>query len=547
MRIQFALQNAFDKITLGVVVFNARREVVFCNKRYTDLYGLRPEQVLPGTPIGHLIRRRLELGLKVSSNADDYVYERTSGAVIASAATQELADGRIIAYSVCPLDGGGGIATHEDITEREALHRRLTLQHQLSLEQEEQLRVRTLQFDLAINNMSQGLCFFDGSQRLIVCNSRYLEIYKLDPGLVVPGMTLREIVDLRFAAGSSPKMSKQEYLNWRDTIAVSDRPSDTVVELNDSRIFQIRHRPMADGGWVATHEDITEREVALATAKRVLSELEGQNQILHEREQQLGETNRRLDIALTNMAQGLCMLDAQLRIVECNDRYRQLFSVPPHVAKPGAYLRDVIAHSVGEGRHPGRSLDEVMADRLTIFAKGEPATLRTKGVDGARTIETVYRPMTGGGWVATYDDITERERAEIALAEQNRRFDAALNNMPHGLSMFDASRQLIVCNRRFSEMYRLPQELTEQGAHFDQILDHRIRTGQAPEDASLYVHQMRKIGEECNPARYRVRLVDGRTIQVDYEPMVGGGWVVTHQDITEIHHRRITHQSSGQT
>jgi diguanylate cyclase (GGDEF)-like protein len=393
--------------------------------------------------------------------------------------------------------------------------------------------VQNLRFDLAINNMVQGLCFFDGAQRLIVCNNRYIEMYRLDPALVVPGTTLREIVDLRFVAGSFPDMSAEDYLKWRNAIAVSDQPSDTIVKLKDERIFQIRHRPMVGGGWVATHEDITEREVALETSKRVLAELEEQNRLLHEREQQLEEANRRFDIALSNMAQGLCMFDAELRLVECNDRYRQLFRLPPHVARPGAYLRDIIAHSVENGRHPGQSVDDVMADRLAIFAKGEPATLRTKRVDGRRTIETGYRPTSGGGWVATYDDITEREDNEIALAQQNRRFDAALNNMPHGLSMYDADRRLIVCNQRFAEMYRLPSELAEQGARFEDILAYRVKTRQAPDDSGTYADTMRKIAEQRKASNYRIRLVDGRTIEVHYEPMVDGGWVVTHQDVTE--------------
>jgi diguanylate cyclase (GGDEF)-like protein len=174
-----------------------------------------------------------------------------------------------------------------------------------------------------------------------------------------------------------------------------------------------------------------------------------------------------------------------------------------------------------------------MAERLAVFAKGEGATLRTAGVDGERTIEATYRPTSGGGWVATYSDITEREKAENALAEQNRRFDAALNNMPHGLSMFDAASRLIVCNRRFAEMYRLPPELAEPGAMFDDILDYRVRTNQSPENATAYAANMRRIGEQEKPARYRMPLVDGRTIEVHYEPMRGGGWVVTHQDVTE--------------
>jgi len=361
---------------------------------------------------------------------------------------------------------------------------------------QEELRIRSLQFDLAINNMVQGLCFFDRAQRLIVSNARYVEIYRLDPARVVPGITLREIVDMRFAAGTFPDMSADDYLKWRNTINVSDKPSDTIVRLKDGRTFQIRHRPMAGGGWVATHEDITEREVALETAKRALAELESRNRILHERERELEEANRRFDIALGNMAQGLCMFDADLRVLECNDRYRQIYALPAHIAKRGTHLREMVTYSVAVGRHPGQSIDDIMAERLAVFAKGEPATLRTKGVDGTRTIETGYRPTAGGGWVATYSDITARENAESALAQQNRRFDAALNNMPHGLSMFDADRRLIVCNRRFADMYRLPPELAEQGAAFNDILDYRARTGQAPDDASAYANNMRNIGEQ---------------------------------------------------
>src|SRR6185295_19943648 len=114
-----------------------------------------------------------------------------------------------------------------------------------------------LRLDTALNNISQGLCFFDGAQRLIICNKRYIEMYGLSPERVRPGTTLREIVDLRFEAGSFPAMSREEYVAWRTEIAVAVKPTDSTVELRNGNVFTIRHRPMPDGGWVATHEDIT--------------------------------------------------------------------------------------------------------------------------------------------------------------------------------------------------------------------------------------------------------------------------------------------------
>ena len=107
--------------------------------------------------------------------------------------------------------------------------------------------------------MSQGLCFFDSDHRLIVCNDRFVEMYDIAPECVSPGMSLIEIVDLRFEAGSFPAMTRDEYLHWRTNVAVSNEAKDSIVELMNGRTFKIRHRPMPGGGWVATHEDITEQ------------------------------------------------------------------------------------------------------------------------------------------------------------------------------------------------------------------------------------------------------------------------------------------------
>ena len=130
-------------------------------------------------------------------------------------------------------------------------------------------RAESLRFNTAIDNISQGLCFFDGQQRLIVCNRRYAQMYGLSDDDVRPGTTLRAIVDARFAVGSFPAMQRETYLAWRETIAVSDEASDTELALSNGKIFAIHHEPMPDGGWVATHEDVTERRQAIAQIERM--------------------------------------------------------------------------------------------------------------------------------------------------------------------------------------------------------------------------------------------------------------------------------------
>ena len=128
---------------------------------------------------------------------------------------------------------------------------------------------QTLRFHTAINNISQGLCFFDGQGRLIVCNSRYAHMYGLTDDMVRPGTRLQDIVEHRFRTGNCPEMSQDEYLAWRNAVAVSKAASDTVMTLRDGRVYAIHHQPMPDGGWVATHDDITERKRAVAQIERM--------------------------------------------------------------------------------------------------------------------------------------------------------------------------------------------------------------------------------------------------------------------------------------
>jgi PAS domain-containing protein len=88
----------------------------------------------------------------------------------------------------------------------------------------------------ALDKMRQGLCVFDGEQRLLLFNRRYAEMYKLRPESLRLGMTLRDVIDLRYAAGTGPDMAREQYAAWRDAIAVADTVADTVVELGNGSV-----------------------------------------------------------------------------------------------------------------------------------------------------------------------------------------------------------------------------------------------------------------------------------------------------------------------
>jgi diguanylate cyclase (GGDEF)-like protein/PAS domain S-box-containing protein len=126
---------------------------------------------------------------------------------------------------------------------------------------DERFREQSRLFDIAVNNMSQGLVMFDAAERLLACNRRYLEMYGLSPEVVKPGCTLIDMLEHRIAQGTF----NRNPLEYRADLLATMSEGKTirrVTETGDGRTIAVVTQPMESGGWVATHEDITERRQA---------------------------------------------------------------------------------------------------------------------------------------------------------------------------------------------------------------------------------------------------------------------------------------------
>ena len=134
-----------------------------------------------------------------------------------------------------------------------AVVRKLLEQHRLS---RERLTLEKQRLDRAVNNMTQGLLLFDAEQRLVVCNQRYIEMYGLSAEFVRPGSSFHDIIAHRQATGSFTGDVDAYVALMLKNIHVRN---SMVVDTSDGRSIHILNEPLADGGWVATHEDITER------------------------------------------------------------------------------------------------------------------------------------------------------------------------------------------------------------------------------------------------------------------------------------------------
>jgi hypothetical protein len=134
--------------------------------------------------------------------------------------------------------------------------------------------VRNARLATALDNMSQGLCMFDAGGRILVFNARYLDMYGLSAGEVRPGCDLRDLIRWRIAAGTFAG-DGDEYVTTTLREISEGAASDKIIDLPNGRTVALSNRPMAGGGWVCTHDDITDQRAAQARDASAAEELLG--------------------------------------------------------------------------------------------------------------------------------------------------------------------------------------------------------------------------------------------------------------------------------
>jgi diguanylate cyclase (GGDEF)-like protein len=125
------------------------------------------------------------------------------------------------------------------------------------------------------------------------------------------------------------------------------------------------------------------------------------------------------------------------------------------------------------------------------------------------------------------------EHANDEMRAQNLRFDTALNNMSQGLVMFDNAERLVVCNERYIDMYGMSLEVVEPGCSFIELLRHRYEAGDFPGDPEADRARILGALTEGTTTDFLITGAHGREIAVAARTMPGGGWVATHEDVTE--------------
>ncbi len=195
------------------------------------------------------------------------------------------------------------------------------------------------------------------------------------------------------------------------------------------RWFEISSRPRrADDG------SIVWEGIALDSTDSIVAE-----QALESVRTQLDMKKAQLELALSNMAQGMCVYDADLRLVVFNRRYLELYGLENAGIKEGSTLEDTMRASIARGNYTVERAEAIVRERLASARQREPKKLIQR-LESGRTIEVDSRPLADGGSVASFADITDRENAGVALRQAKEMAELAdraksqfLANMSHEL------------------------------------------------------------------------------------------------------------------
>ncbi len=268
----------------------------------------------------------------------------------------------------------------------------------------------------ALEGSRDGVIIADAQGIIHIANLRALDFLGVRRDDLAPDTSLETLVRRMVESGDD----RSALLIMR-----GDSPESVETLLPDGRWIQNSRNRTTEGGLVALYADIT---------------------AIRDQADRLAEANATLDAALGNMSQGLCLFDGEDRLKLANTRFRFLFGLSEHDLPQGTPYRDMVAWALRQGPEPGPDLDRIMRHEAALIRQRHSLT-RSVSI-GRRIFAVTQERLADGGWIATYEDVTERRRVENQIA-----FLAshdALTHLPNRAVFSDRVEEAVLRMRRGS-------------------------------------------------------------------------------------------------
>jgi diguanylate cyclase (GGDEF)-like protein/PAS domain S-box-containing protein len=272
----------------------------------------------------------------------------------------------------------------------------------------------------ALENSQEGVVVVDADDCIALANPQAADFLGISSDLLKPGTPIAELQPAFEDSESAGRV-----LSWRD----GDPQATGEVLLADGRWLRISHSATRDQGFIVVCSDIS---------------------LSKKQEASLRQTNWRLDAALDNMSQGLCLFDKHSQLEVVNRRFFEIFGLSRDKIRTGTSFREIMKLSVARKNHGAKSVDELLQE-LTDFMKRSANGTHFYELSDGRVVACAYNTTSDGGWVATYEDVTERRQAEAKIMHMARH--DALTNLPNRVLYREQMEQSLTRGEEFAVLF----------------------------------------------------------------------------------------------
>ncbi|MCX8134967.1 MAG: PAS-domain containing protein [Roseococcus sp.] len=492
-----AMQEAMlQALPVGVAVYGPDRVLRFVNAAYNRLLGDTMSR--PGEHLRDILMRRALAGEFGPVDPEAEVARRLERVERPFRFEWRRPNGALLAFNSVPLPDGGHAVVVTDISE-------------LSAAQAE-ARARAELLATTLESTRHGIAMFDAEGRVILANRLAAYYCCIPPERFVPGAHITELRALQVEAGLyGDEAATERFLAERLTTPLKG-PDRYRRPGPDGLVVEVITDPLPGGGYVRSYSDVT----ALVRA-----------------EEEATARAATLQTVLDSIRHGVVLYDEAGYVRVANELGARLAGLPPEAVKPGVHfdtLRDLQAVLGEHGTSP-EAREAYLRHRVREPWKGDGTYVRRRP-DGTM-VEVRTDLIPGGGCVRTFTDITALAAAQAELARRNAMMQAMLENMRHGIVLFDAEHRVLAANRLAGEMMGLADVL-RPGLWREDITRLQAERGEFGEGEAREALLGRLLALDwTRPQVYRRRRPDGTEIEGVANPVPGGGFVLTLTDITE--------------
>ena len=499
------LNIMLESMQHGIVLYGEDGRVRAVNRLARELCGLTEEEFRPGAYMAEL--RNIQIARGEYGDA-----EQTAAFLARRPHAQwhgpdryirARPNGQVVECITLPAAGGGFVRTFSDIT---ALHTA-----------EAHAAQRAAMLNIMLEGMRHGIALFDETGTVLAVNRLACEMCNLTEEEFRPGATMPGLRAIQIARGEYGNAEQTAAFLARRPMAQWSGPDRYIRARPNGQVVEVVTVPAEGGGFVRTYTDVT---------------------ALHKAEASAAQRASTVSAMLEGIRHGLLMYGPDARLIAANSLAESMTGVTRLRDRTGITLAEALAEQhAGGGLGPDPDGAAIMRWHQALDRTRSHVVRRA--VPDGRVFEMVSDPTPDGGFIIALSDVTRLAEAEAKAQRRSEVLAAMLENIRHGVCLFDENERVLATNARFQQIIGMRAEALAPGTPLRDFMAELLAMGEFGEGKAAAATAAERLARDrLQPWRTLRQRPGGGWVEIVSDPIPGGGFVLAFTDVTEEHEAR---------